>query len=104
MNFNICLSNLTLPTLFFFFLNDPAPPEIYPLPLHDAFPIWARPRASDDAVVRAGRRPGAGNGDRRALGAVVRPGGVRPPADRRGRGVPRPRRRAAGAEIGRAHV
>src|SRR2546421_700391 len=23
----------------FFFLNDPAPPEIYPLPLHDALPI-----------------------------------------------------------------
>src|SRR5256885_13022409 len=27
-------------TFFFFFFNDPAPPEIYPLPLHDAFPIW----------------------------------------------------------------
>src|SRR2546430_17543916 len=26
---------------FFFFFNDPAPPEIYPLPLHDALPIWA---------------------------------------------------------------
>src|SRR5256885_14345481 len=25
---------------FFFFLNDPATPEIYPLPQHDAFPIW----------------------------------------------------------------
>src|SRR5256884_303535 len=25
---------------FFFFLNDPAPPEIYPLPLHDALPIF----------------------------------------------------------------
>src|SRR5256885_5718282 len=25
---------------FFFFLNDPAPPETYPLPLHDALPIW----------------------------------------------------------------
>src|SRR4051795_2001349 len=24
---------------FFFFLNDRAPPEIYPLPLHDALPI-----------------------------------------------------------------
>src|SRR2546429_8827253 len=24
---------------FFFFLNDPATPEIYPLPLHAAFPI-----------------------------------------------------------------
>src|SRR2546430_13940145 len=28
--------------LFFFFLNDRAPPEIYPLPLHDALPICAR--------------------------------------------------------------
>src|SRR5258707_12093789 len=25
---------------FFFFFNDTAPPEIYPLPLHDALPIW----------------------------------------------------------------
>src|SRR5256885_4966368 len=25
---------------FFFFFNDPAPTEIYPLPLHDALPIW----------------------------------------------------------------
>src|SRR2546430_17168907 len=25
--------------LYFFFLNDPAPPKIYPLPLHDALPI-----------------------------------------------------------------
>src|SRR2546428_4739772 len=27
-------------TCFFFFLNDPAPTEIYPLPLHDALPIY----------------------------------------------------------------
>src|SRR5256885_6510305 len=27
---------------FFFFLNDTAPTEIYPLPLHDAFPILGR--------------------------------------------------------------
>src|SRR2546430_10400325 len=26
---------------FFFFLNDTATPEIYPLPLHDALPIYA---------------------------------------------------------------
>src|SRR5256885_1090519 len=30
---------LSLTSLFFFF-NDPAPTEIYPLPLHDALPIW----------------------------------------------------------------
>src|SRR2546430_11703870 len=28
-----------LSLFFFFFLNDPAPTEIYPLPLHDALPI-----------------------------------------------------------------
>src|SRR2546426_3886467 len=32
----MCLSSLLL---FFFFFNDPAPTEISPLPLHDAFPI-----------------------------------------------------------------
>src|SRR2546430_16385187 len=40
---------------FFFFLNDTAPPEIYPLPLHAAFPIWGpepaeqEPRHAADA-------------------------------------------------------
>src|SRR5258708_22102638 len=29
-------------TLFFFFFNDTATPEIYPLPLHDALPISLR--------------------------------------------------------------
>src|SRR2546430_9705504 len=28
--------------LFFFFFNATATPEIYPLPLHDALPIWRR--------------------------------------------------------------
>src|SRR2546421_753957 len=27
------------PLFFFFFLSNPAPPEIHPLPLHDALPI-----------------------------------------------------------------
>src|SRR2546430_16974913 len=26
--------------IYFFFLKDPATPEIYPLSLHDALPIW----------------------------------------------------------------
>src|SRR2546425_2503616 len=30
--------------MFFFFFNDPAPPEIYPLSLHDALPISRSPR------------------------------------------------------------
>src|SRR2546430_15042246 len=38
------------PFCFFFFLNDPAPPEISPLPLHDALPI-STPRASRGGVV-----------------------------------------------------
>src|SRR5256886_16822502 len=29
--------------LFFFFLIDAATPEFYPLPHHDALPIWVRP-------------------------------------------------------------
>src|ERR1035438_4484835 len=29
--------------LFFFFFNDTAPPEISPLPLHDALPIYISP-------------------------------------------------------------
>src|SRR2546430_11401491 len=33
--------------LLFFFFNDPAPPEIYPLPLPDALPISAYPPADD---------------------------------------------------------
>src|SRR2546429_9930370 len=28
--------------LFFFFFNDPAPTEIYPLSLHDALPIYVQ--------------------------------------------------------------
>src|SRR2546429_9685101 len=39
---------------FFFFFNDPAPPEIYPLPLPDALPICA------DALARRRPRRGAG--------------------------------------------
>src|SRR3989337_489570 len=36
---------------FFFFLNDPAPPEIYPLPLPDALPISLPPQAPRHCVV-----------------------------------------------------
>src|SRR3989304_2930446 len=35
---------------FFFFFNDPAPTEIYPLPLHAALPIWPRQDARGAAV------------------------------------------------------
>src|SRR5258708_6241964 len=33
------LNTRCLSVFIFFFLNDPAPPEISPLPLHDALPI-----------------------------------------------------------------
>src|SRR2546422_9752237 len=36
---------------FFFFLNDPAPPEISPLPLHDALPIGAGGRIDRHIVL-----------------------------------------------------
>src|SRR2546429_1181487 len=32
----------------FFFFNDPAPPEIYTLPLHDALPISRRDSTTDE--------------------------------------------------------
>src|SRR2546430_14297019 len=48
------LDDLTLSTnsfQFFFFLNDPAPPEIYPLPLPPAFPIPHPSRRATAAAV-----------------------------------------------------
>src|SRR3712207_7284915 len=39
----------------FFFLNDTATPEIYPLSLHDALPIWAPPFPSRRASTRVAR-------------------------------------------------
>src|SRR3989449_1198020 len=39
---------------FFFFFNDTATPEIYPLSLHDALPISAPPRAVPGAAPAAG--------------------------------------------------
>src|SRR4051812_49660363 len=60
-------------SILFFFFNDPAPPEFYPLPLHDALPISLASRfvgqQLHDALRRArtgaclrigGRRCGAG--------------------------------------------
>src|SRR5258708_14584318 len=42
--------------IFFFFFNDPAPPEIYTLSLHDALPICPRHRRPQRAHPRRGRR------------------------------------------------
>src|SRR2546430_15363851 len=45
------------PIFFFFFFNDPATPEIYPLSLPDAFPIYPDPGAAAGADHPAGGRP-----------------------------------------------
>src|SRR5256885_13971350 len=72
-------------TSLFFFLNDPPPTEIYPLPPHAALPIspgssWLRAGLVPAGVVVAalavasgpGRRPGASRGRRAAvLGAAT---------------------------------
>src|SRR5256885_6413154 len=62
---------------FFFFLNDPAPTEIYPLPLHDALPISGEDAPSQGAR-RNSRPPQAllrSGGHAEAGGAADRPGG-----------------------------
>src|SRR2546429_5306512 len=45
------------PGVFFFFLNDRAPPEFYPLPLPDALPISIALVRSPASVGRLLRRP-----------------------------------------------
>src|SRR3989449_1360239 len=76
---------------FFFFFNDPPTPEIYPLSLHDALPIWL-PRGRS----RRGRRAGAPAGGLPCQG----PGGE--PRGRRAGGEDHPRR--AGAQGSRARL
>src|SRR5258708_15704067 len=45
------------PSFFFFFLNDPAPPEIYPLPLPDPFPIPSLRPTSRRPLIPISRSP-----------------------------------------------
>src|SRR2546429_690144 len=52
----MCAFN-SLFVVIFFFLNDPAPTEIYPLPLHDALPISVG-LARAHAAAALGRGPG----------------------------------------------
>src|SRR2546427_118947 len=47
----------------FFFLNDTAPPEIYPLPLHDALPIFAGAKLRVVPPAEGKRLAGDGNAD-----------------------------------------
>src|SRR2546427_8704306 len=54
------ITKLHNPSLFFFFFKDRAPPEISPLPLHDALPIpRARVRHASHRRRGAGDRPAA---------------------------------------------
>src|SRR2546422_6886703 len=69
-------STRAMSILLFFFLNDTATPEIYPLSLHDALPISrgqepARPRPHRRGA-RAGPRPGHAAHVRRFTGAFAR--------------------------------
>src|SRR3712207_8085640 len=57
----------------YLFLNDPAPPEIYPLSLHDALPS----SGPGDRQARPPRRPVA---QPLQVAVPARPGLVRPPA------------------------
>src|SRR5256712_6373709 len=105
---------------FFFFFNDPAPTEIYPLPLHDALPIYSatgltrEPRSRSRLAVSE-NVPGLGAAAPRrrprARGArAPRAGRARAPAGARGarREVPRQcparvaRRAGGGARARRA--
>src|SRR5256886_15211762 len=75
--------NLTHIIFFFFFLNDPPTPEIYPLPLPAALPIWiaegetARPLVGDllemvgMPAAAAGRYPHEFSGGMRQRAALA---------------------------------
>src|SRR2546429_8814190 len=98
--FSFSLFMVSLLCFFFFFFNDPAPTEIYPLPLPAALPIWGFGRGR----VAAPRRAAAGREENRRRRDRREPHHHRQPhvprhARRQGLG-PRPDR----AEIGRAHV
>src|SRR2546427_10462936 len=96
--------HLTYVDSVFFFLNDPAPPEIYPLPLHDALPISEPvplgPALEEHGHLVIGEAPAVGQRlETRELlpaGRVVRAGG-----DHAVDGVHATGRQK---QIGRAHV
>src|SRR3989449_8661853 len=77
---------------FFFFFNDTAPTEFYPLPLHDALPIPVRPRGPPP-------RPRHGPAARRAARARQHRGPGEPLGPRLS---PGPSRRVAGRGAARA--
>src|SRR2546430_15353935 len=102
---SLILIRATPPLALFFFFNDPAPPEIYPLSLPDAFPILPRDpdhhRGYLDGVERRGGRLEVRSLPvHPAQPGVLRPSRVRSAADLACPVPPGDRR----DEIGRAHV
>src|SRR3989440_9935877 len=92
----------SLSPAFFFFFNDPAPPEIYTLSLHDALPIFLPPRR-----VAGGGGAGGARARRPARGRAGHPLGAQGGLHRRRfRPARRPSRRPGDprGQIGRAHV
>src|SRR5256886_6645615 len=74
------LISLNSPLFFFFFLNDPAPPEFSPLPLHDALPI-CQTRNMVRASARGSNHPAAPHGNSMLLARIVNAPRHRVPAD-----------------------
>src|SRR3989475_2462105 len=62
--------------LSFFFLNDPAPPEIYTLPLHDALPIWIGFFAGLRPATRRSNSRNKSNSNGNSVHSVVGRGGA----------------------------
>src|SRR5256885_16261559 len=86
---------------FFFFLNDPAPPEIYPLPLHAALPISAGGGAGcNRAAEKIGAFYQAHRHQDRARRCLLEGRRISPALSREARPAALPHL----AEIGRAHV
>src|SRR2546427_7843434 len=59
-------------TLFFFFFNDTATTEIYPLSLHDALPIYPAPGTVGSGLRSRGHRGGPRRQSRRRRGPARR--------------------------------
>src|SRR3989475_1239211 len=89
-----CFFQIFFQVIFFvFFFNDPATPEIYPLPLHDALPISPAGAVPADRTWRAVRGRIAAADPAEPVGPVPAPG----PHARRGSGRLPPR--VADAEL-----
>src|SRR2546426_12741622 len=89
----------------FFFFNNPATPEISPLPLHAPFPIplaEAHPRLDDERITAVYRRRPGHRRVEVALDLLVQAVEDRLLAD--GRDAVGRRRHDLGRQIGRAHV